>query len=355
MKDFDHHNDWIYTAYVLGELSPEAHRSVEERLRLDPLLAARVAGLRATLDAARSAFAGEVDTTTQMPQQKLLARLRDTRAERAAAAVIPAPVTPAPAQRPSRRRGEVRLRRSVGADPRRSPGRTIGLVLIVVLLSGIAGVVGYLLGRVEAHPVVVITPPATPTSEAGPPARPPEPVAAPAQPASVVAPIAPVAASAPAPEPPVATPVPAPGPAKPAATPAPEPTATRTPPWPSPTIAAPAKPEDAPSRPRPIVRDEPTTTRAPTPTLTTTTRDTRHDDTPPLAASTIAPRTGELLVTATPWAKASINGRPYGSVPLKVRLPVGIHTVTLMKGDRTFTSSITVEPGALAIVSRDFD
>ncbi|MFO0744857.1 MAG: PEGA domain-containing protein [Myxococcota bacterium] len=64
---------------------------------------------------------------------------------------------------------------------------------------------------------------------------------------------------------------------------------------------------------------------------------------------------GELLVTAQPWARASVNGRPYGTVPLKLTLPVGVHTVTLSKGDRSYTSSVTVHEGAVATVSRDFE
>ncbi|MFO0744856.1 MAG: sigma factor-like helix-turn-helix DNA-binding protein [Myxococcota bacterium] len=98
MKELDH-NDWVFTAYVLGELTPEGMRSVEERIRRNPLLGARVAGLEATLETARQAFAGDVDTTTQTPTSKLLARMRDTQLVRTASAATAAPpaiTTPGP-------------------------------------------------------------------------------------------------------------------------------------------------------------------------------------------------------------------------------------------------------------------
>lgn len=228
------------TAYVLGEMSGPEARAFEREAAHDPILAARVAGYRRTLDETRVAFSDEEPTRIEPP----------------------------PRARPwAEQRVSVPLQ-----GRRRWVLPVIGLILLVT-----GGLFGLALMPAITDVTVVSVP----------------------IPIVVVVSVPEPAAAAPEPD---ATPVLV----------APEP----VPPTPT--------PEPAP-KPRP----------------------------PRVAAPKAA--TGLLQILARPWAQINIDGRPSGSTPKTIELPVGKHQVALTNGGRVITKSVTIKAGEATRVSHDFD
>ncbi len=62
---------------------------------------------------------------------------------------------------------------------------------------------------------------------------------------------------------------------------------------------------------------------------------------------------GKIVVTAAPWAKVSVKGKDLGLTPVKTELPAGKYALTLTKGEKSKTVSVTVKPGQTATVNVD--
>lgn len=54
---------------------------------------------------------------------------------------------------------------------------------------------------------------------------------------------------------------------------------------------------------------------------------------------------GKVVVNAKPWAKVSVKGKDLGLTPVKVDLPAGKHTLTLVKGSVTKSVTVNVKTG----------
>ena len=63
---------------------------------------------------------------------------------------------------------------------------------------------------------------------------------------------------------------------------------------------------------------------------------------------------GSLVVNARPWAKITVNGKPYGTTPKTIKVNAGKHTVKLTKGGQTETKSVRITAGKTKRVSHDF-
>jgi serine/threonine protein kinase len=64
---------------------------------------------------------------------------------------------------------------------------------------------------------------------------------------------------------------------------------------------------------------------------------------------------GTLQISARPWAKVSINGRPAGDTPVVRQLPPNTYTVVLTKGAQSVTKTVRLEAGKTARVDHRFE
>ncbi|MCB9735335.1 MAG: PEGA domain-containing protein [Deltaproteobacteria bacterium] len=73
---------------------------------------------------------------------------------------------------------------------------------------------------------------------------------------------------------------------------------------------------------------------------------------PPAAA---APATGSVQVRARPWAQIIVDGRPMGTTPRTLELPVGEHVVRLCKASACVDETVVVEAGVEKPVWHEFE
>jgi Spy/CpxP family protein refolding chaperone len=66
--------------------------------------------------------------------------------------------------------------------------------------------------------------------------------------------------------------------------------------------------------------------------------------------------TGMLLINSQPWARILIDGEDSGkSTPARIRLPAGLHRVTLVDGERRIEERIDLKPGGEVRIVRSFE
>lgn len=398
----DEPSDWVLTAYVFDELTPEVKRTIEARLQAEPLLVARIASIRKAVEATRAAYEGDLEPTHELPRSQLIRLVTPGRPpEPVTEAVSSDPTEPgadgaalreqAVARRPLETGLPVAAASPTMEPPRLGRWRRVALIGLGIGLGTVLFSSGLMIGLFAAKDhettrVATVPTPLFVTLVEKAPSVSREPAA----------PVAPVVRTAPPfavriraaqdvvlmtsgglleggrgewvlgrlPAKPEGVTVRADrlgfsfGLSAPDADGIPTLSLSACPPPVTHDSASEAVPSTtaAATPPAPATAEK-TTAKAPVP-ATPVPAKPRNNAAPaavaPPAAVEAASNVGTLVATAQPWAKLSINGRPYGTTPMTISLPAGTHTVTMTKGSRVVTKSVSLLPGERAWVESDF-